>query len=183
MTYIDQSEASINESCWRWGPHQRGQPYCRPHTVSYMEDKGEPIRGQYSGHVTSLDQSEPEHFCQVNFWSIFIPNHSNPLKFSYNSGVDWAPTKITLNVRKSVFRDWLRHWNSPILEVMLHMYRVSQNIGTYLLGHPVYQYWWPLMSGCPDSMWVPLPAPWGVSAASHRDHGTSEVLQLPGNLL
>ena len=39
------------------------------------------------------------------------------------------------------------------------------------------------MSGCPDSMWVPLSAPWGLSAASHRDHGTSEVLQLPGNLL
>ena len=39
------------------------------------------------------------------------------------------------------------------------------------------------MSGCPDSMWVPLSTPWGLSAASHWDHGTSEVLQLPGNLL
>ena len=40
-----------------------------------------------------------------------------------------------------------------------------------------------ILSGYPDSVWVPVSAPWGLSAASHWDTGTSEVLQLPGNLL
>ena len=40
-----------------------------------------------------------------------------------------------------------------------------------------------IISGYPDCVWLPLSAPWGLSAASHWDPGTSEVLQLPGNLL